>query len=165
MTAAVQSDQVETSYCDDIPFDKEIGEAIETVIGALKGFDFNIPPEALECMLIEVGIDSMNLTYTADADELRKLLGGLKSLKKDYDGRPLPPPATELARRIVDLDPILATFPPLKECWTGTMAQVTANQKQLLSFVDSSIAVPVRSVSRAAAERWIAWLLSQMRGA
>ena len=136
----------------------DIDLAIDRIEAALTGFDLPIPPEALDYFLVDIWFLNMNLTYTADAAELQELLGRLHSLKRRLAGR-----IKEPAVLIVDLDPILAKPAQGSECWTGPMAQATANQSGLMAFDDNPIAVAVRGASRAAAVRKLTWLLSQTK--
>ena len=58
--------------------------AVEHVESALKGFDLDIQPEVMRVPPDRSpGSIAMLLTYTAETDELRQLLGGLRTLKKE----------------------------------------------------------------------------------
>lgn len=128
--------------------------AIKCLEGDLRSCREPLPPQVTECLMAEFDFGYMHLTYGAGADDLREFLGRLRSLREDLDERFAEPSAPELARAVIEIDPIAARF-PLGAGWRGALGR-------LGPLGDLPILVPVRGVDRRSAERRIAWHLRQM---
>ena len=139
---------------------EDLDSSIEYLEAALACFGEPMPPEALECLLVDACFGFAWLFYSADPTELRELIGRLRSLREGLAERFAEPLAPELARAIVELDPISARFPE-GASWKGVMGRI-CRDRRLESFGDPPILVPVRGADKRSAERWITWLLRQL---
>lgn len=137
-------------------------EGLDAVIKCLEGelrcCREPLPPQVTECLAAEVDFGYMHLTYGAGADDLREFLDSLRSLREDLDERLAEPSALELARAVIEIDPIAARF-PLEPGWKGDRDRIGLLAEPL---GDLPILVPVRGADRRCAERRMAWHLRQM---
>ena len=139
-------------------WDEELDIAVEMVEAALRGWDLGQPLELLEYFQMDIYFGPTFLRYACGADELRTLLGGLRALQGRLTGSSEDTPAAELARIVVALNPITAQFAAPAGAWRGSMAQAAP---RIARMTNEPVAVAVRGGDRQAAERKIAWLLSQ----
>ena len=113
---------------------EDLDSSIEYLEAALACFGEPMPPEALECLLVDACFGFAWLFYSADPTELRELIGRLRSLREGLAERFAEPSAPELARAIVELDPIAARFPE-GGGWKGVMGRI-CRDRRLDSFGD-----------------------------
>ncbi|MDE0125352.1 MAG: hypothetical protein OXN97_12330 [Bryobacterales bacterium] len=137
-------------------------EGLDAVIKCLEGelrcCREPLPPQVTECLAAEVDFGYMHLTYGAGADDQRELLDRLRSLREDLGERFAELSAPELARAVIEIDPIAARF-PMEAGWKGARDRIGLLAEPL---GDLPILVPVRGAERRSAERRIAWHLRQM---
>ena len=138
-------------------WDDELDEAIAMTEEALRGWDLGEPPELQEYFQMDIWLGPTYLSYTCGAGELRTLLAKLWALRErgDLTGSS----EDTLARIVVDLDPIAAQFVAEAGAWRGGMMAQAA--PRIARMTDEPVVVVVRGGDRQAAERKIAWLLSQ----
>ena len=136
-------------------------EDLEVAIGCVRDMlAIDASPTARECLAAEVPFGPAILRYSADRETLRRLPGLLRSLREDLLKRPSEPTARVLARAMVELDPLAVSF-PITENWTRIMASLEASGA-LGVLGETPAFVPVRGPDKAAVERRIAWLLTQL---
>ena len=133
---------------------------IKYLEGALRCFGEPIPPEVAECLAVEADFGYMLVLYGAGPDDLRELIGRLRSLREGLAGRFAEPSAPELARAIVEIDPIAARFPVAADRM-GAVERMRRDGR-IEAFGEPPTLVPVRGADKGGAERRIAWLLSQL---
>ena len=160
---------IESSLREDLDISFEVTESslredldisIEYLEGALGLFEGTVPPEAMECLGIEIPFGFASLLYGAGATELRRALGKIRSLQDDLGERFGEPADPALARAVIELDPIVAIFPEAGG-WKGVMGRARRSCR-LVGSDSCAIMVPVRGTDKPSAERRIAWLHAQL---
>ena len=139
---------------------EDLDISIEHLEGALGRFEGAVPPEAMECLAVETPFGFACLLYGAGATELRRVLGKIRSLRDDLGERFGEPADPELARAIIELDPIAASFPGGSD-WKGVMGRAR-RRCRVVGSGSAAILVPVRGADKSTAERRIACLHAQL---
>ena len=135
------------------------GDLRASIEAAEAALALEAPGPALECLSVEAILSFARLSFPVNGASLRHLLRRLRHLLDGRDSLPALE-AQSLARLIVDLDPVTASFCNYAP-WREAMEPVTKSDK--FRFIgEVPISVAVRGADKASAERRIVWLLRQL---